>query len=268
MHKEMQAAVNGTKLRVLVDGPENKPWLTCLHSLATRAELWDDQIEELTKDFRVLRIDARGHGGSQPVEGPYDFDQLARDVVAVWDQLGIEKSAVLGLSMGGMTAFGLALDHAPRVTRIVAADCRSDAPDFFRNMWADRQKTLAEKGMEAIAESTIPTWLTEETRKNRPDQVERVRRMILQTSREGYLGATEALRALNYKHRLAEIGCPVCLVVGAADGPHPAEMRSMAELIPGARFAEIPAAAHLANVENPEAFNKAVCSFLSERVQA
>ncbi|MFC4171086.1 alpha/beta fold hydrolase [Microvirga sp. GCM10011540] len=264
MQKERRVSANGAEFRVLVDGPEDKPWLTCLHSLATRAELWDDQIAELTKTFRVLRIDARGHGRSEPVEGPYSFDQLTKDVVAIWDRLGIERSAVLGLSMGGMTAFGLALDHTSRVTRIVAADCRSDAPDFFKNMWADRQKILHEKGMEAIAEITIPTWLTEETRNTRPDRVERVRGMILETSREGYIGATEALRALNYKDRLSEIRCPTCLVVGAADGPHPTEMRSMAERIPGVRFIEIPAAAHLANVENPEAFNKTVCSFLSE----
>jgi 3-oxoadipate enol-lactonase len=264
MSKESRIAVNGTEFRVLIDGTEGKPWLTCLHSLATRSELWDDQIAELTKSFRVLRIDARGHGGSAPVEGPYDFDQLARDVVAIWDHLGIEKSAVIGLSMGGMTAFGLALDHADRVTRIVAADCRSDAPDFFRNMWADRQRTLNEKGMEAIAEATIPTWLTEETRKEQPDKVDRVRRMILETSREGYIGATEALRALNYKSRLNEIKCPTCLVVGAADGPHPAEMRVMADHIPGVKFIEIPAAAHLANMENPKAFNETVCAFLTE----
>lgn len=264
MNKKINLPANGTEFRVLIDGPEGKPWLTCLHSLATCAELWDDQVGELVKDFRVLRIDARGHGGSAPAEGPYSFDQLARDVVAIWDHLGIERSAVLGLSMGGMTAFGLALDHGPRVTRIVAADCRSDAPDFFRNMWAERQKVLAEKGMEAIADITLPTWLTEETRKTRPEQVEWVRGMILKTSREGYLGATEALRALNYKHRLADIRVPTCLVVGAADGPHPAEMRSMADRIPGVLFMEIPAAAHLANVENPGAFNKTVCGFLSK----
>jgi 3-oxoadipate enol-lactonase len=116
--------------------------------------------------------------------------------------------------------------------------------------------------MKAIADVTIPTWLTEETRSRRPDLVERVRGMILDTSREGYLGATEALRGLDYKHRLAAISCPACLVVGAADGPHPTEMRSMAELIPGSRFVEIPAAAHLANLENPDAFNEAIRGFL------
>ncbi len=262
MTQETRIVANGTGFRVLIDGPEDRPWLTCLHSLATRAELWDDQIDALTADFRVLRIDARGHGKSDPAPGPYGFDGLAADVVAIWDGLGIARSAVLGLSMGGMTAFGLALDHASRVTRIVAADCRSDAPDFFRGMWAERQRVLAEKGMEAIADMTIPTWLTEQTRNSRPDLVEHVRGMILATSPEGYVGATEALRGLNYKHRLHGIGCPACLVVGEADGPHPAEMRSMAGLIPGARLIEIEAAAHLANLENPEAFNEAVAGFL------
>ena len=196
--------------------------------------------------------------------GPFSFDELARDVVAIWDHLGIERSAVLGLSMGGMTAFGLALDHADRVTRVVAADCRSDAPEFFRNMWAERQKMLTEKGMDAIADITIPTWLTETTRNSHPRQVERVRGMILETSREGYFGATEALRALDYKKRLSEIRCPIRLVVGSADGVHPAEMRSMAELIPGAKLVEVPSAAHLANLENPEVFTKEVRAFLAE----
>jgi 3-oxoadipate enol-lactonase len=198
------------------------------------------------------------------VDGPYSFDQLAGDVVGVWDRLGIEHSAVLGLSMGGMTAFGLALDHRPRVTRIVAADCRSDAPEFFRAMWDQRQQVLTNRGMEAIADLTLPTWLTEETRRDRPDLVERVRAMILSTSREGYLGATAALRGLDYKRRLGAIDCPTLLVAGAADGPHPAEMKSMAELISSAVFVEIPAAAHLANVENPDAFNAAVAGFLAD----
>jgi 3-oxoadipate enol-lactonase len=264
MHQEMRLTANGMEFRALVDGAGGKPWLTCLHSLATRSELWDDQIEVLTKDFRVLRIDARGHGESDPAGGPYSFDQLAQDVVAIWDLLGVGQSAVLGLSMGGMTAFGLALDHAPRVTRIVAADCRSDAPEFFQNMWADRQRVLAADGMEAIADITIPTWLTEATRSSRPDHVGRVRGMILDTSDEGYLGATDALRALDYKHRLADIRCPAALMAGSEDGVHLAEMRSMAEGMPGVRFAEIPAAAHLANLDNPDAFNKTVSAFLSD----
>jgi 3-oxoadipate enol-lactonase len=262
MTETRRIRANDNDFRVLIDGEDRRPWVTCLHSLATRAELWDDQLSELNQHFRVLRIDARGHGESQSNGNPYGFDLLARDVVAIWDELGIDKSTVLGLSMGGMTAFGLALDHADRVSRIVAADCRADAPEFFRNMWTDRQRLLSEKGMEAIADLTLPTWLTEETRGSKPDLVERVRRMIVGTAPQGYMGATEALRSLDYKSRLGQIQCPALLVVGAADGPHPTEMRAMAALIPGAQFAEIPSAAHLANVEQPHVFNEIIRAFL------
>ena len=210
MTHEQSIVANGTKFRILIDGSPERPWLTCLHSLATRSELWDDQLGVLTEHFQVLRIDARGHGGSPPSAKPFGIEDLASDVVAIWDLIGVRESAVLGLSLGGMTALGLALDHGPRVTRMVAADCRADAPDFFRTMWTDRQRILTEQGMDAIADLTLPTWLTEKTRGTRPDLVSRVRRMIIETSHEGYRAATAALRGLNYKHRLTAIECPTC----------------------------------------------------------
>jgi 3-oxoadipate enol-lactonase len=252
------------QLHVELDGPQDAPAVTLLHSLATSGALWAAEAAALSQHYRVLRIDARGHGGSDVPAAPYAFDDLAADVVAVWDALGIARSAVIGLSMGGMTAFGLALRHPGRVSRILAADCRADAPDFFRAMWDGRRKLLAEQGMEAVADATLPTWLTEATRTNRPDLVERVRAMILATDPDGYRGATAALQQLDYKRRLAEIRVPATLVVGAQDGPHPAEMRAMADLIPGVRFVEIAAAAHLANLERPEAFMTAITAFLAE----
>ena len=124
MPHEQSIVANGTKFRILIDGSPERPWLTCLHSLATRSELWDDQLGVLTEHFQVLRIDARGHGGSPPSAKPFGIEDLASDVVAIWDLVGVRESAVLGLSLGGMTALGLALDHGPRVTRMVAAQAR------------------------------------------------------------------------------------------------------------------------------------------------
>jgi 3-oxoadipate enol-lactonase len=255
--------VGGTCLRAFVARGGDRPWLTCLHCLATSSLLWEPQLAALSRTFRVLRIDARGHGGSDAPEGPYDFATLVADVVGVWDELGIERSAVLGLSMGGMTGFGLALDRPRRVTRLVAADCRADAPEFFRAMWTERRRLVAEGGLAAIADATIATWLTPETLKGRPDLVAGVRAMILGTSTAGYLGSTAALQGLDYKRRLGRIACPTLLVVGAKDGPHPVEMRAMAALIPGARLSEIAGAAHLSNLEQPDAFDAAVVPFLA-----
>lgn len=252
----------GNKLHAMLDGKQSAPWLTCLHALATDLRLWDGHVGALGSAFRVLRIDARGHGKSTAENPASSLADMVADVVAVWDALGIDSSLVLGLSLGGMTGFGLALDHPDRVEKLVAADCRADAPDFFSAMWTKRQQALSEGGIEAVAEATLPIWFSEATRTGRPDLVEKGRSMILGTSPSGYIGTSSALQKLDYKRRLSEISCPTLLVVGALDGVHPAEMREMAALIPGAQFAEIADASHMSNLEQPERFNEIVLGFL------
>ena len=212
--------------------------------------------------FRLLRLDARGHGKSTAANPAASVDDLAADVVAVWDALGIERSHVLGLSLGGMTGIGLALDHGHRVERLVAADCRADAPPFFVDMWTKRQQTMRESGIAAVADETLPIWFSETTRTNRPEVVEMARAMIAGTSEPGYLGASRALQRLDYKRRLPEIRCPTLFLVGAHDGPHPQEMREMAALVPGAECVEIADTAHMSSLEQPERFNEAVLRFL------
>jgi 3-oxoadipate enol-lactonase len=164
--------------------------------------------------------------------------------------------------MGGMTGIGLALGHGSRVARLVAADCRSDAPPFFVDMWTKRQQTMRERGMDAVAAETLPIWFSERTRTTRPDVVEVARTMIVGTSEAGYLGASTALQRLDYKRRLPEISCPTLFLVGAQDGPHPKEMREMAALVPGAEFVELADAAHMASLEQPKRFTEAVLRFL------
>jgi 3-oxoadipate enol-lactonase len=252
----------GNRLHIVIEGRDDGPWLTCLHALASNLSLWDEQAGLLGKDFRLLRISARGHGRSTADKPASSVDDLAADVVAVWDALGIRRSHVLGLSLGGMTGIGLALNHPDRVGRLVAADCRSDAPPFFVEMWTKRQQTLRAEGMAAVAEATLPIWFSEKTRSERPDVVEKARRMILGTSEPGYVGASTALQRLDYKRRLGGIRCPTLFLTGAKDGVHPKEMREMAALVPGAEFVEIPDAAHIANMEQPERFTEAVLRFL------
>jgi 3-oxoadipate enol-lactonase len=252
----------GNRLRTIVDGRADGAWLTLLHALASNAELWGPQLAPLGAAFRILRIDARGHGKSTADNPAGTVDDLAADVVAVWDALGIDRSNVLGLSLGGMTGIGIALNHADRIDRLIAADCRADAPPFFVDMWSKRQQMLLENGIAAVAEATLPIWFSEATRQSRPELVEAARAMIAGTSVPGYVGASSALQRLDYKRRLGEIRCPTLFLVGALDGPHPGEMRSMAALVPGAKFVEIADAAHIANLEQPLRFTDAVLSFL------
>jgi 3-oxoadipate enol-lactonase len=262
MAEERLIEANGNRLHAVIEGDAGRPWLTCLHALAANLTLWDNLAPTLASDFRLLRLDARGHGQSTAEQRAGTLSDLAADVVAAWDALGIDRSLVLGLSLGGMTGLTLALEHPQRVAKLVAADCRADSPEFFRAMWTDRQALLAASGIEAVAEKTLPIWFSEATRRERPEIVEQARAMIVGTSVPGYLGASTALKQLDLKRRLSGIRCPTLLVCGALDGPHPAEMREMAALIPGGRYVEIADAAHMASLERPERFGEAVRAFL------
>jgi len=262
MSEERFINVGGNKLRILIDGNPDRPWLTCLHGAATNVHLWDPQIAPLQSLFRILRIEVRGHHKSTAEIVSKTFEDLVADVIGVWDALGIEKSTVMGLSLGGMTGFGLAIAHPDRVERLIAADCRSDAPEFFANSWVARLEVLKDKGMEGIAEATIPMWMTQDTRDNRPDVIASARDLIMTTTDAGYHSVATPLMVLDYKKDLDKIACPTLLIVGSLDGPHPEEMREMADLIPGAKFAEVEGAGHLSNFEQPERFNAAILHYL------
>lgn len=262
MGQQSHLARGDYRLRYKIGGTEGKPWLTFLHALATSTDLWEPQAEAFAAHYQVLRIDFRGHGGSTIGAGSYAIADLADDVVAVWDAVGANTSSVVGLSLGGMTALALGLDQGDRVERLVAADCRADAPQFFRDMWDARRQLLDVAGIAGVAEATLPTWLTAATREADPDLTTQVRRMIESTDVDGYRAATVALQGLDLKRRLPQMSRPTLFLCGAEDGAHPAAMREMAEVTPGATYVAIPDAAHISNLERPEAFNAAVTDFL------
>ncbi len=253
---------NGIGIRVKVSGKKGAPWLTFSNSLATTLAMWDGQAEVFADDFQILQYDTRGHGQTAAPAGAYTWDQLTGDVVALWDHLGIQASHVVGLSLGGMTGLGLALEHRQRVLSLIACDCRSDAPEMFQKMWDQRCAGIAEGGIAATVEMTLAAWFTEGFRDTQATIVEQVKEMILTTPVAGYLGCVAALRALDYKRRLAEITCPTLFMVGQFDGPHPAEMQSMQEQVAGSHYQVITGAAHISNMEQPQIFNAHLAQFL------
>lgn len=257
-----KADVNGVSLNYRIDGPEGAPWLTFSNSLAADLTMWDPQVGPLADRFRVLRYDTRGHGDSSGPEGDYSFDDLVGDVAGLWDALGVDRSRYVGLSLGGMTGLGLALDHANRLDRAVICDCRADAPEFFVNMWLERRAGLAKNGIEAVVEGNLERWFTEAYRAEDPPLLDDVRAMIRRTSAEGFVGCTGALMSLDYMRRIGAVAVPMLFVVGADDGPHPDVMRAMHEAVAGSKLAVIDNAAHLPNLERPQAFNAAIAAFL------
>ena len=250
-------------LNACIDGPEDAPWIVLSNSLGANLSMWDAQIDTLTRKFRVLRYDVRGHGQSDAPAGPYTLDQLESDIIAMMDHYGIEQAAYMGLSMGAMCGMGLALSHGDRFTQMILADGRADAPDGFRNMWDDRIAKVQADGLAGIVEGTLNSWLTEDWRNANPGALEQVRQMVLGNDPNGYIGCCRALQGLDYLRQLGGVRTPTLYVGGSQDmGAAPAVMQAMADATPGARYVEIPNAAHVANINAPETFNAILSDFL------
>lgn len=261
--KKEKVTVNGVTLATRVSGSADKPWIVLSNSLGTTADMWAPQMPLLTSGRRVLSYDTRGHGCSGAPEGPYSFDDLVGDLVGLLDHFQIAKADVMGLSLGGMTALGVGLDHPERVNRIVCADARADAPDGFRDGWEQRIAVVRQGGIKRLVEGTMERWFTPAFRESDPAVIERATDMLMVTAPEGYVGCAHALQGLDYLKRLGDMKAPVMYIVGSEDSGAPADvMRAMAEATPESRFVAIEGAAHIANLEKPREFNAAIAEWL------
>ena len=140
------------------DGDEGKPPLLLLNSLGTDHAMWDAVMPLLMRDFRVLRMDTRGHGASDAPKGDYTLSMLAQDALAVLDAAGVARAHVCGLSMGGMTALALAIEHPERVEKIIGANTSAQmSPDLMR----ERAALVRQKGMEAVIDAVLAAPLEE-----------------------------------------------------------------------------------------------------------
>lgn len=253
----------GGRLRVCVQGRADAPALVFSNSLGTTLEMWDAQAERFARDFRVVRYDTRGHGGSAVTPGPYGFDRLGGDVLALLDALHIERAHFCGISMGGFTGLWLGV-HAPQRLLSVAV-CNSAAKIGTADGWHQRAALVRDKGQAAMAElaaSSPGRWFTEAFCAAQPDVVQRAQGWIAATPPEGYAACCEALAQADLRADIGRIAVPTLIVAGSADPVTTVEDgRFMQAAIPGARLAEVPAS-HLSNLEAPAAFDTALERFL------
>lgn len=251
----MQAKINGFDLNYVVEGAEGAPWITFSHALANNLTLWDDIVAELRDDYRILRYDQRGHGKSEALPGPYTFPMLISDAIALLDHVGVDKTHWVGLSIGGMIGYGLAIEHPDRLLSIVACDSRPDAPPDYAAYFQSRIDKAREGGMENVVTSTIERWFTPESVTAEIPALEKVRGMIRSTNPVGHEGCCEALKTLAFGPRIHEITVPTMIVGGAEDkGAPPDILREAANKIPGAKHVVIPQAGHISAMENHDAF--------------
>jgi 3-oxoadipate enol-lactonase len=242
------------------------PWVTFVTGIANDFSMWDGQVPALELDFRILRYDLRGQGGTPATAGDYTIDLLVADLVALWDSLGIASSHVVGLGLGGAIAQAAAIDHPGRIERLAPCCCRAQMVPDFAAMWHPLIATVRAQGIEPIVEPTAQRWFSESFKAAHPDALDTVRKMIRRTSVPGYLGCAGAFLGLALEDRIPLIKARTLYISGAEDqrGGPPQLMAGLAARVPGARHVSIPDAAHIANIQNPAAFNRTLGEFLRE----
>jgi len=259
----MKIKANGIDINYQIDGPEDAPWIVFSNSLATSTAMWDEQAAALKDKFRVLRYDQRGHGATDAPAGRYAFDTLLNDALALLDALSIKKTHFAGLSMGGATALGLAERHPDRFDRIIVCDSPCQSTPQSTQQWEERIAVAQKQGIEPLVEPTIGRWFPAETVAKNPPHLDKVRAMIRTTPVNGFIGCAAALADHDYASAAATVKRPVLLLVGEKDGATPAAMRKLSEKLPGSRFAELPGAGHISNMDRPAEFTRAVREFLA-----
>ena len=251
---------DGCPIYVEVEGRERAPVLMLSNSLGTTLHMWDGQVAAFTEHFRLVRYDHRGHGQSGVPAGPYTMERLGRDVLAVLDALGIEKASWCGLSMGGMVGQWLGASAPSRIERLVLTNTSSYFAD--KTAWNERLRLVREKGIVAFAAANMERWFTKEFRQRAPDVVARVQDMFAATPLEGYLACGAAVRDMDHRELLPRISAPTLVIAGKHDAATPPEANEyISKCIAGAQFVLLDAA-HLSNIEQPQAYTRTVLDFL------
>jgi 3-oxoadipate enol-lactonase len=213
--------------------------------------------------FRVIRYDRRGHGKSDAPPGPYSMERFGRDVLAILDDLNVEKTHWCGLSMGGMVGQWLGANAPERFGKLILANTSCYYPDPTN--WLNRIKAVKEGGIASIADTVISGWLTADFREREPQVAARMKAMLIASPVESYLACCEALSTLDQRALLPKIKSPTLVIAGRQDMATPiASAELIRSQIPGASLTILDAA-HISNVEQPHAFTDAVVGFLTQR---
>jgi 3-oxoadipate enol-lactonase len=251
---------DGCPINVEVSGSESAPALMLSNSLGTDLHMWDDQVGEWSKHFRVVRYDRRGHGKSGVPKGPYSMERFGRDVIAVLDALKIKKTNWCGLSMGGMVGQWLGANAPDRIEKLILSNTHYNYPD--KAPWNDRIKFVQEKGLAQLVDPNMERWFTKGFRERAPQSIAHMKQMFLGTNPVGYIACCEAIRDMDFTASNPTITAPTLVIVGKQDpATPPAAGETIAKQIKGAKVAALDAA-HIANIELPKEYTETVLNFL------
>jgi len=246
-------------------GPPGAPVLVLGNSLGTTAAVWDRQVGELSKSFRLLRYELPGHGGSAAAPGPYTIADLGAGLLALLDTLDVVRAGYCGISLGGMVGMWLAA-HSPDRIAALGLVCTSAYLPPAEN-WLSRAAQVRTAGPEAVSAAVIGRWFTPAYAAAAPAIIAKFRADFEGTDPEGYASCCEAIARMDLRADLAAITAPTLVLAGADDPATPPDHgATIAARIHGARLDVIPDAAHLAAVSAPDAVTDALSAHLAAAV--
>lgn len=259
----------GRRLYYDLVGPGRGPVVTLCHALAADSGMWAEQVPPLLAEgYRVLRIDMRGHGGSDAPPGNYTQEDLAGDVIAVLDALDIPATHYIGLSIGGMFGQTLGIKHRSRVHSLMLCNTSPAPPADAPQRWRPRIEAVKKHGsLEPIADATMQRWLTDRYREAHPSRWKQIHDTVLACTPQGYMGCVHAIQTYDYTKELSSIETPTMMLFGTDDANvESGAARQMAALLPHGRYEEMGnGARHLPNVEFSDTFNGLMLDWLKNR---
>ncbi|WP_199614813.1 alpha/beta fold hydrolase [Paenibacillus alkalitolerans] len=252
---------DGVLIAYRFDGPESAPVLVIANSIATTMNMWDGQIAELSKHFRVLRYDYRGHGASDAPGGAYSMDRMGRDVIELLDAHNINRVHFLGLSLGGVVGQWLGIHTPERIERLILANTSSylgPAGQWDSLIASVRQA----ENLSGFADMFIGNWFPSQMREAESALVSSFRNMVLSTHPHGLAGAFAAIRDFDMRRTAALISSPTLVIGGQYDTVTlPSHSELIAATVPGSKLVILPTV-HLPNIERPADFLGTVLDFL------
>jgi 3-oxoadipate enol-lactonase len=256
------ARINGNTLHFQeIGGPEGAKALVFVNSIGSDFRIWRDVAVRLAGQFRIVLYDMRGHGLSDVGETPYAIDTHADDLAALLDHIGLKRAVIVGLSVGGQVALALSARRSDLIEALVL--CDTGHKIGTEESWTARIQTVQSYGVARIADTVLSVWFTPRFLESHPEEVAGYRNMVARQSAEGYVGICAALRDADLTDLARGVAAPTLCLAGADDpSTPPALLKELAELIPGAEFAEIANAAHMPQIEQPGPFVELLTGFV------
>ena len=252
------------RLHYTIHAHGHAPWLTFFHPLGSDSQIWSEQFAAFKGSHRLLAVDIRGHGRSAVSPHPYTLRDIALDVILLWDALGVERSHVCGVSLGGLIVQALCLEAATRIDRSVI--CCMAANGGSQTAWQQRMAAVRSSGLAALVPATLERWFTPAYRQHQADRIAPIADCFRRTSIKGYLDACQAIATTDYTQCTARMTGPMCVIAAEQDVAFPPEhLQRFANTLPHACFRCIPGA-HLCQFESAPDFNRTVAAFLTATV--